>query len=135
MKQVVATLVGILCIALSGCVHQAYIVPAPAPVVHPTTVCDTTTVSYTADVQPILSANCYSCHGAAVATSGLDLETFTTLKSYLQYGFRGDGVYGSKLYHCVAHASLAQPMPPSYRIDSCALAKIARWIHTGAPAN
>lgn len=135
MKWVSGIFIGLWCIALSGCVHQAYIIPVPTPAPHPTTVCDTTTVSYTADVQPILSANCYSCHSAAVATSGLDLETFTTLKAYLQYGFRGDGVYGSKLYHCIAHASLAQPMPPTYVLDSCSLAKIARWIHTGAPAN
>lgn len=113
-----------------SCTHRAYhaLVITPA-------VCDTTVVTYLADVQPILRNNCYSCHGAQTNNGGLDLETFSSLKNYLQYGFRGDGVYGSKFYHCILHSQLALPMPPTYVLDSCSLMKIKRWIDLGASDN
>lgn len=120
---------------LAGCTHKSWVL-APVTPVTPTG-CDTTNVTYHADVQPILQSNCYSCHRTAEVASGggLDLENFTSLKNYLQYGFRGDGIYGSKLYHCILHSQLALPMPPTYTIDSCSRNKIKRWIDMGGPAN
>ena len=91
-------------------------------------------MKYATDVKPILRDNCYECHATAVtATGGLDLESFTSLKAYLNNGFRGDGIYGSKLYHCIWHSALALPMPPTYVMDTCSLRKIDRWIKLGAP--
>ncbi len=122
-------------VALSACTHKALLVAPVTPVTPPD--CDTTNVTYHADVQPVLEANCYSCHGTAEvgAGGGLDLQNFASLKNYLQYGFRGDGIYGSKLYHCILHSQLALPMPPTYTIDSCSRNKIKRWIDLGGPAN
>ncbi len=114
-----------------ACQHKAFV---PTPIVsHDTTVvCDTTVVSYAKDVKPIFSSNCYSCHGTGQTQGGgLDLEDFTSLKSYLQYGFRGDGIYGSKLYNCILHSPLAQQMPPTYKLDTCSIMKIKRWIDLG----
>jgi hypothetical protein len=108
------------------------------PVTHPVTipVCDTTNVSYMHDIQPALKTNCYSCHGDSVTTGGgLDLERFTTFKAYLSNGFRGDGIYGSKFYHCLLHSLGAQQMPPTYKLDSCTLLKVKAWIDIGAPEN
>ena len=124
-----------LCCVLTACTHKAIVVVPVVPVAPAT--CDTTNVSYHTDVQPVLENNCYSCHGTAQIGSGggLDLETFSSLKNYLHYGFRGDGVYGSKLMHCIMHASLAQPMPPTYQLDTCSQMKIKRWMDEGAPEN
>ncbi len=125
-----------LCCVLTACTHKALVVVPVVPVAP--TGCDTSNVTYHADVQPILANNCYSCHGTAQVDSvggGLDLENFTSLKNYLQYGFRGDGVYGSKLFHCILHAQLALPMPPTYELDTCNQKKIKRWIDEGAPEN
>ena len=116
----------------SACTHKAYV----APVVVAPVGCDTTVVTYHADIKPMLAANCYSCHATAVTQGGgLDLEDFTSLKAYLQNGFRGDGVYGSKLYHCMLHSSLALPMPPTYVVDSCSLNKMKRWMDQGGNNN
>ncbi len=116
---------------LSACTHRSYV--APVIVVSG---CDTAVVTYHADIQPMLAANCYSCHATTVTQSGgLDLEDFTSLKAYLQNGFRGDGVYGSKLYHCMLHSSLALPMPPTYVVDSCSLNKVKRWMDQGGVNN
>lgn len=122
-------------VAFSACTHKALLVTTASPVTP--TGCDTTNVTYHADVQPVLGANCYSCHGTAQVASGggLDLQNFASLKNYLQYGFRGDGIYGSKLYHCILHSQLALPMPPTYTVDSCSQRKIKRWLDEGAPGN
>ena len=120
---------------LMACQHKAFV--AVSAVTHDTTIgCDTTIVSYFKDVKPILSANCYSCHGTGQTQGGgLDLEDFTSLKAYLNNGFRGDGVYGSKLYNCILHSPLAQQMPPTYILDTCSIRKIKRWIDLGGNNN
>jgi hypothetical protein len=117
--------------ACASCTHKPFIIVVP-PVVVPT--CDTINVTYKNDIQPVLSSNCYSCHATAVTLNGgLDLEDTASLARYLQYGFRGDGVFGSKFYHCISHSLLALPMPPTYVIDSCSLKKMKHWIDAGAP--
>jgi hypothetical protein len=34
------------------------------------------TLTYTADIQPILSSDCVSCHGPATRAAGIDLSTY-----------------------------------------------------------
>lgn len=132
LKSAILIMVVVL---LASCKHN------PAVVVLPLTDsvdhCDTTTVSYNKDVKPVLQNNCYGCHGTTAIDSGggLNLEDFSSLKQYLQYGFRGDGVYGSKFYHCITHSQWAQAMPPGYMLDTCSLNKIKRWIDLGAANN
>ena len=118
-----------LLLAATGCTHKPEITVIP---VTPSG-CDSINITYTRDIKPIFSANCYSCHATAVTlTGGLDLEDTASLKNYLKNGFRGDGVYGSKLYHCMLHSSLALPMPPTYVVDSCSLKKVHNWLKNGA---
>lgn len=98
--------------------------------------CDSINITYYGNIQPILQQHCYECHASGVTTGGgLDLEDTASLKSYLKNGFRGDGVYGSKLYHCLLHTPLTQQMPPTYILDSCSLQKIHYWLSIGAPIN
>ena len=118
-------------LVLSGCVHQPGAISAVPPTHN--TVCDTLNILYKTDIQTIFRNNCYSCHGDATNNGGLNLEDSTSLKQYLQYGFRGDGIYGSKLYHCILHSPNALPMPPSYIIDTCSLMKIRHWLSLGGP--
>jgi hypothetical protein len=137
----------ILAIALwaTGCTHKPFTPlatpPATATTATTTTTttvtpsCDTANISYSGDIQPIFASNCYTCHGDTVVTTGLNLETFTTLKAYLQNDFRGDGLYGSMLYHCILHSQGAQRMPPSYKLDSCSIKKIHGWILAGGQNN
>ncbi len=120
---------------LVACQHKPEL--ATVPVLPPVVVneCDTANVSYKADIRPILKSNCYSCHStSATQSGGLDLEKYASLRAYLQYGFMGDGIFGSKFYHCIAHEK-ALPMPPTYKLDSCDMAKIRVWIRAGAVDN
>jgi hypothetical protein len=96
--------------------------------------CDTTNITYAGDIKPIFDGHCYSCHGTIVTENGgLNLEDTASLRNYLSYDFRGDSIYGSKLYHCILHARYALPMPPNYLIDSCSMAQIKHWLSAGAP--
>jgi hypothetical protein len=115
-----------------SCMHPQLVLHTSVPPVG--TICDSISVKYYSDIKPILRDNCYECHATAVTTAGgLDLENYASLKLYLNNGFRGDGLFGSKLYHCINHSALALPMPPTYALDTCSLRKIGRWIKMGAP--
>jgi hypothetical protein len=133
MKMFLTLVVAVF--VLSSCRHQPGNLALP---VKDTTVkaaiCDTMNVIYVADIKPVFIANCYSCHGTAVTDNGgLNLEDTASLRQYLQQGFRGDGIYGSKLYHCLIHSLSALPMPPTYIVDSCSLMKVKRWLNLRAP--
>lgn len=118
-------------VALVACQHKPAEMPIPPSAV--LSACDTTGITYAKDIRPIFNDHCYSCHGTIVtANGGLDLEDSSSLRSYLKYDFRGDGIYGSKLYHCILHSQYALPMPPRYIIDSCSISKIKVWLSGGA---
>ena len=88
--------------------------------------CDTTNVTYTQTIVPILSSNCYVCH-----TSGNPLTT-TKLDTY-------DGIYAvaanGKLVPAVDQTG-PKPMPNNgSKLDDCSIAKIKRWVDNGAKQN
>lgn len=123
----------LVCIFIIGCTHKSFI---PQNVIPELPSFDSSEVSYKSSIKPILTNNCYVCHATAVTLNGgLDLEDFTSLKNYLFLDFRGDGIYGSKFYHCLLHSSLALAMPPTYKLDSISLKKIRIWINNGGKYN
>jgi len=125
-------LIIIMLLGLAACRHKPADI-SPKPPATPTG-CDTVNITYAGDIRPIFDDHCYSCHGTIVtANGGLNLEDTSSLRSYLTYDFRGDGIYGSKLYHCILHARYALPMPPNYVVDSCSIGKIKHWLAIGAP--
>jgi len=129
IKLLFLVLVGSM-FAVAACKHHSVVAPVPIPI------CDTLHVSYKTVIKPILSTNCYVCHSTVVTQNGgLDLEDFNSLKQYIINDFRGDGIYGSKLYHCMLHAANALPMPPDYKLDSCDLNKMHAWLREGAMDN
>jgi hypothetical protein len=131
--------ISIAAIVLVSCKHNAPdFVVTPANTSNPTSnapsACDTTNVSYRKDVQPIIRNNCYECHSASVTQEGgLNLEDTASLKQYLTRQYRGNGIYGSQLMHIINQLPGSLQMPPTYKLDSCSINKIQRWIHLGAP--
>lgn len=98
--------------------------------------CDTSNVSYARQVAPILQNNCYACHAtAAVSSGGLDLQDFSSLKSYLNHYYDGDSIYGSKFMHIVGQNGLVLYMPPTYKLSDCEIATLRCWIRGGATPN
>ena len=130
MKAIIIFIVALL---MSACEYEK-----AADEVQVVEVCDTTTVSYSNTIVPIIQTNCYSCHSTAVTSGqgGLDLENYSLFRSYLNNTFQGNGIFGSQFYHSVNKSIGALPMPPGNdKLSDCDLAKIRVWIRQGGLNN
>jgi hypothetical protein len=89
--------------------------------------CDTTTVSYTADILPLLQSSCYACHSQAASLGGVNIEGHSRVKLYADNG---------RLLGAASHAPGFSPMPKNgSKLPACEINKIRRWINLGAPNN
>ena len=86
-------------------------------------------VSYSEEIVPILSQNCYQCHSAKAAPGFTDivLEGHSDLMVKVN-----DGV----LLCAINHRSCAKEMPLNGdKLDQCLIDKIEVWINEGAKDN
>jgi hypothetical protein len=92
--------------------------------------CDTTGVTFSKSILPILQTNCYNCHGArenANLGKGINLEDFNILKQRIGTG---------EFYSSVVQDNTVLPMPQNgAKLDTCAIRKIKIWIDKGALDN
>jgi hypothetical protein len=92
-----------------------------------TTTCDTTDVSYSKQILPILQDNCYSCHQGSNPPSGIDLSTFAVLQAHVKNG---------DLTSAVTHTGSVTPMPYGLpMLPSCEVNTIVAWVDQGALNN
>lgn len=101
------------------------------------------TVSYARDVEPILQANCLSCHqagGAGFEASGFSMASYDELMKGTQYGamiVAGDSE-GSNLLVLMegrADPSISMPHGSMEPIGKADIDTIRRWIDQGAKKN
>lgn len=101
------------------------------------------TVSYARDVEPILEANCLSCHqsgGAGFEASGFSMASYDELMKGTQYGpmvLAGDSE-GSNLVVLMegrADPSISMPHGSMEPVRAADIATIRRWIDQGAKRN
>lgn len=92
------------------------------------TVCDTTGVSFSGKIQPIISQNCVAgCHTGSSASAGLPLDNFEQISSVANNG---------KLVGVVSHTTGFSPMPKGGgKISDCNIAVIKAWISQGTLNN
>lgn len=91
------------------------------------TTCDTVNMKYAANVQPILSANCYSCHGNGSASGGISLDTYAKVVTQVNNG---------NLIGTITHASGYPAMPQGgSKLSDCNINTIKDWIARGAQNN
>jgi hypothetical protein len=91
--------------------------------------CDTTGMSYQNDIVPILSANCYACHGenSNANSMGIILEGHSNILPKATSG---------TLLGVITHAGGFPPMPKDgSKLSDCNINKIRAWIDAGAPDN
>ena len=90
--------------------------------------CDTTFVSYSEDIVPILTNNCYVCHSnqnAPDKTFGLALENYEDVVSY-----------SAVIPHVINQEKGYLAMPRNTaKLDACLINKIEAWINDGSPDN
>jgi mono/diheme cytochrome c family protein len=123
-KRLIALLLPVvLAIALlPGCYYDK------GELVYPQKNCDTTAVTYSKSVQPIMQGYCYACHaGSAVSGSGIKLDTYAGLKPYADNG---------KLMNSILQNGLSSAMPKGAgKMPDCNIATIRTWVRAGAPNN
>lgn len=92
--------------------------------------CDTTAVTYSKSIYPILQSNCLRCHSAtenAASGGNLNFDDFDLFRQLAVSGI----VFGS-----ITHNTNNIPMPKNGpKIDTCSITKIKIWIDHGAINN
>lgn len=91
---------------------------------YPDTGCDTTGVTYSGVVLPILHDHCYVCHNAASQFGGIILEGYDQVRIHATSG---------ALLGAIRHEAGLTPMPLNQpQLAECVIAKIETWIDNGA---
>ncbi|HEX5001049.1 MAG TPA: hypothetical protein VFW78_01005 [Bacteroidia bacterium] len=91
------------------------------------TSCDTTGVTYTNSIVPVLSANCYSCHNQGSAQGGVILDDYLNV-----YAHATDGT----LLGAIRWDAGYKPMPQGgAKLNDCTIKIFETWVNAGAPDN
>lgn len=90
-------------------------------------VCDTSAVTFSEDIQMLISQNCGGCHNNASASGGLNLKGHQNISASALSGAIMDRTT----------RSLGDPllMPPGQPLSDCDQSKLRTWINEGAPNN
>ena len=93
-----------------------------------TSACDTTNVTFSGSVQPILQKYCVGCHNNANANGNppVMLDSYTNVIKVVNNGRLMGSLLGRQGY---------AKMPPSGSLSQCDIEKIRIWINNGAPNN
>ena len=95
--------------------------------------CDSTNVSYSKTIVPIINNNCVRCHATNVANNlggGNILDNYTSIKNWT------DTTSSFNLYTDVSTQPAGDRMPKGGPyLSSCDIAKIRIWLYEGAPNN
>lgn len=89
--------------------------------------CNTSGVTFSASVKPILASYCNGCHSGSSPSGGIDYTTYNGVKATV-----GNG----KLLGSIRHLSGFSPMPQNAnKLSACKISTIQAWIDAGAPNN
>jgi hypothetical protein len=92
-------------------------------------VCDSTAVTYSLSVAPIIAHNCLNpeCHGGDALESGIPLEGYDNVKATVD---------SERLLGSIRHESSFSFMPKnSGKLSDCDITTIELWVADGAPNN
>ncbi len=91
--------------------------------------CDTTNVTYSGTIVPIIQQNCQGCHSGGTPQGGLNFTSHAVLQQVALDG---------RLAGSIQHLPGAIPMPPGgpqNQLSDCKIQKFLIWIGEGAPNN
>ncbi len=121
MKRIIVLLVIIL--VFSSCYNRK-----AADLYPSTTVCDTTSVTYSGTILPIMQQHCAisGCHTGPGTANGLDYRQYSDLAVVASNG---------QLIPAIKHTG-PDPMPKDMpMLDACSINEIVRWVNEGYPNN
>lgn len=94
---------------------------------YPPDTCDTSQVTYSLVVAPIIESRCYDCHDQLAVVSGIPLAGYDNLKNMVDAG---------RLIGALRHQVGFSPMPKDRpALPECEILKIENWVAQGAPNN
>jgi mono/diheme cytochrome c family protein len=121
MKKLIC--IGLAATALTGCFYDKEALVYPQDPNNAS--CDTTIVTYTAVIQPLIQTRCANCHTGSV-TSGINLSTYNFLKAKSQDN--------NKILTRLTTSNPSQLMPQGGpKLPDCEINKIRAWINRGYP--
>ena len=85
--------------------------------------CDTTNVTYSRSIAPIISDNCLNCHSNSSPSGNIKLGSYSDVFGNL-----------NKIMPSINYTS-SHPMPQSGQLDSCSLKQFYIWKRNGALNN
>lgn len=125
MKKIVAFLF-ITSLIITGC-SKSNEVTLSGNLADSTGSCDTVNMKYSVNIQPIIQANCYSCHGNGGSQGGVNFDSYNKVKQQA-----GNGL----LIGVITHANGYSPMPKGgAKLSDCDINKIRDWIANGSLNN
>ncbi|MCX6244404.1 MAG: hypothetical protein NTU98_06825 [Bacteroidetes bacterium] len=86
--------------------------------------CDSSNVTYTATIGPIVNSWCTGCHGTSNPSNGLDLTTYDQVKA---------SVNGGRLMGAIQQDYGYYPMPKGSHLSSCEISLFQIWVRLGMP--
>ncbi len=89
--------------------------------------CDTTSVTFSGSVMPIISLKCQGCHSGTSPQGGVSLTNYTQVKATVT-----DGSLWGSLVHATGFTAMPYPSGSS-KLPECDLRKVKIWINKGAP--
>jgi hypothetical protein len=92
-----------------------------------TTTCDTTSATFAAFVSPLISSNCATsgCHSAASSAAGVNLGTYTAIKSYITSS-------KTTFFGTINQTSGYSAMPKGgSKFTACNITKLNNWVTAG----
>ena len=91
--------------------------------------CDTTNVTFSGTIAPIMNTYCVGCHGGGNPQGNISLTNYAEVKTYAANG---------KLMGSIQHEAGYVPMPypvGANQLPSCYIDQISIWIQSGIPNN
>lgn len=116
---VLFSLAAILLFATNGCYYDK------EELLYPASFCDTVGVTWTTDIEPLISTKCATatCHGNGFTAP--NLTGYTAVKAQADNGrIRARAIDG-----------VPSIMPGSGKLPACDLAALDAWLRAGAPNN
>jgi len=89
--------------------------------------CDTTKVTYSITILPIIKTNCEACHSGGSPSGNVLLSNYTEIKAAAE---------NESLMGTIKHKTGWSPMPKGgNNLSDCDIRKLEIWIKNGEPNN
>ena len=89
--------------------------------------CDTTAITYSAFVSPLLQNYCLGCHSGSNPSGGINLSSYAGVQAVATNGQLVGGLLGTPPYFIMPQTGAP--------LDACTIAKIRAWVNHGAQNN